>query len=214
MIYNYLNLANSHKVFIECIFIIFITVYLFNKLNISIKGVLGFFVGIIIAWFYYDKIISIKNAKSNNIEKLKEEMPILKTLNNEEDLILFYYNNKNLANYDIINYYESINNAKLFVEVYNRIMNGTDLAHYQYDILEKHMILCLNHFNKIEFNVPNQNNVNIYLKKNLEILNTILSKYLNKIIFYLNKNKDTDVFVKKNDLNPKVKEFNKFNYII
>jgi len=214
MIYNYLNLAHSHKVFIECIFIIFITVYLFNKLNISIKGVLGFFVGIIIAWFYYDKIIFIKSAKNNNIEKLKDEMPILKSLNNENELILFYYNNNNLINYDVINYYESINNAKLFVKVYNGIMSDTVLPYYQYDILEKHMILCLNHFNKIEFNIPNQNNVNIYLKQNLEILNTILSKYLNKIIIHLNKNKNIDIFVKKNDLNPKVKEFNKFNYII
>ena len=140
MIYNYLNLADSHKVFIECIFIIFLSVYLFNKLNISIKGVLGFFVGIIAAWFYYDKIISIKNNKNNNLEKIKKEFPILKPLNDESDLILFYYNNKNLSNYDIINFYESINNAILFIEVYNRIIKGTQLGHYQYDILEKHMI--------------------------------------------------------------------------
>jgi len=214
MIYNYLNLTDSHKVFIECIFIIFLSVYLFNKLNVSIKGVLGVFVGIIIAWFYYDKIISIKKQKNKNLDEMKQQIPILKSLNDETDLILFYYNNKNLSNYDIINYYQSVNNAILFIEIYNRIMKNTQLGYYQYDVLEKHMILCLQHYNKIEFSISNQKDVNNYLKHNLENLNSILSKYMNKVILHLNKNNTTDIFVKKNDLNPKVKEYNKYDYII
>jgi len=215
MINNYLNLADSHKVFIECILIIFLSVYLFNKLNVSLKGVLGFFVGLIFAWLYYDKIISIKKQKNNNLDDIKKQFPILKSLNNENDLILFYYNNKNLANYDIINYYQSINNAILFVEVHNRIMMNTQLGYYQYDVLEKHMILCLQHYNKIEFSISNQKDINNYLKNNLEALNKILSKYMNKVILHLNKNTTTtDIFVKKNDLNPKVKEYNKYDLII
>ena len=77
------------------------------------------------------------------------------------------------------------------------------------------MILCLQHYNKIEFSISNQKDVNIYLKSNLESLNKILSKYMNKVILHLNKNNTTtDIFVKKKDLNPKVKEYNKYDLII
>ena len=93
-------------------------------------------------------------------------------------------------------------------------MKNTQLGYYQYDVLEKHMILCLQHYNKIEFSISNQKDVNNYLKHNLENLNSILSKYMNKVILHLNKNNTTDIFVKKNDLNPKVKEYNKYDYII
>jgi len=214
MIYNYLNLADSHKVFIECILIIFVSIFLFNKLNISMKGILGFFIGIIFAWFYYDKIVSIKQSKNNNIEEIKKEIYILKPLNNENELILFYYNNKTLINYDVINFYESVNNAIAFIEVYNRIMMDTQLAYYQYDILEKHMILCLEHYSKIEFSISNQKDINKYLKYNLDNLNKILSKYMNKVILHLSKNTTTDIFTKKQPLNPKVKEYNKYDNII
>lgn len=212
MIYNYLNLEKSKKVYLECIVIIFISVFIFSRLNINFKGIIGFMIGIFIAWIYYDKIVSLNNNKLIEIEDIKNKIPLLKSLN-DYDLIKFYYDNRSLINYDVVNYYQSINNAILFIEVYDRITKNSQLGHFQYDILEKHMLLCLKNFSNIEFNIPNQKEVVVYIRQNLNNLNIILSKYLNKAYIHLKQTDNIDIFHKKEKFNLKVKEYNKYDYI-
>ena len=104
MIYNYLNAVKSTH-FIICILIIFLRVFLINKSNITIKGVIGLFFGILISWYYIDKIITDDN-KQDNIKLIIKEIPLLKLLQNENQLINLYFTNKTLRQYDIINYNE------------------------------------------------------------------------------------------------------------
>ena len=213
MIYNYLNLEKSKKVYLECIVIIFLSVFVFSRLNINFKGVLGFGLGLFFSWIYYDKVVSLNKNKNEEIEIIKNEIPLLKSLN-DNDLIKFYYDNRNLINYDVINFYQSINNAILFLEVYDRILKNSQLGHFQYNVLEKHMILCLKHFSNIEFNIPNQKNVIKYLRQNLNNLNIILGKYLNIAFLHLKDLDNVDIFCKKDKFNLKVKEYNKYDYVI
>ena len=212
MIYNYLELLKSQKIFLICIFIIFISIYIFDRINIKINGTIGIFIGLIICWYLIDKKNTIKNENKNMISKIINELPILKDLEINEDFLLFYYKNKFLIDYDVINFDNSISNAISFVKVFNRIENNSKLSHYQFDILEKHRYLCLEYFKNIELNVPNQKDVIEYLRNNLNELSMILDRYLSKNLKILNSN-NYDIYYKFINTS-KVKEFNKYNYII
>ena len=207
MIYNYLELLNSPKILLICIFIIFLSVYIFKKININ-----GIFIGIAICWYYIDKKIAIKNKNKNMTLKIINELPILRELEDYEDLTLFYYKNKSLIDYDIINFNNSISSAISFTKVFKRILNKSELSHYQFDILEKHRYLCLEYFKNIELNIPNQKNVIEYLRNNLHELSIILNKYLTENLKILNNN-NYDIYYKFINTS-KVKEFNKYSYII
>mgnify|MGYP000957823496 CR=1 FL=1 len=210
MIYNYLNAVKSTH-FIICILIIFLTVFLINKSNITIKGVIGLFFGILISWYYIDKIITDDN-KQDNIKLIIKEIPLLKLLQNENQLINLYFTNKTLRQYDIINYNESIQHANAFIEVYNRIMNNTDLVYSQYNVLEKHFYLCIEKFKQIEYNIPNQKNIREYLNNTNNKLYDILQKYINTVNDKLEKNINIDINTKIN-FNHKIKAYNQFNYL-
>jgi hypothetical protein len=212
MIYKYLELIKSQKILLICIITIFISIYIFDRISINYNGTLGIFIGLIICWYLIDKKITIKNENKNMISKIIKELPILKELETYEDFLLFYYKNKSLIDYDIINFDNSILNAINFIKVYKRIENKSKLSHYQFDILEKHRYLCLEYFKNIELNIPNQKDVVEYLRNNIDELSLILNKYLNKNLKLLNSN-NYDIYYKFINTS-KVKEFNKYDYII
>lgn len=212
MIYKYLESIKSQKIFLICIFTIFISIYIFNRININYNGTIGIFIGLIICWYLIDKKITIKNENKYMTSKIIEELPILKELESYHDFLLFYYKNKSLIDYDIINFDNSVSNAISFIKVFERIENKSKLFHYQFDILEKHRYLCLEYFKNIELNIPIQKNVVKYLRSNLEELSIILDKYLNKNLKLLNNN-NYDIYYKFINRS-KVKEFNKYDYII
>ncbi len=212
MIYKYLELIKSQKILLICIITIFISIYIFDRININYNGTLGIFIGLIICWYLIDKKITIKNENKNMISKIIKELPILKELETYEDFLLFYYKNKSLIDYDIINFDNSILSAINFIKVYKRIENKSKLSHYQFDILEKHRYLCLQYFKNIELNIPNQKDVVKYLRNNLDELFLILNKYLSKNLKLLNNN-NYDIYYKFVNTS-KVKEFNKYDYII
>ena len=70
------------------------------------------------------------------------------------------------------------------------------------------------YFSNIEFNIPNQKNVIKYLRQNLNNLNIILGKYLNIAFLHLKDLDNVDIFCKKDKFNLKVKEYNKYDYVI
>lgn len=212
MLYNYLESLKSQKILILCIFIIFMSMFVFDRININVKGIFGIFIGLIISWYFIDRKITIKNENKELILKIIDELPILKELENEEEFILFYYKNKVLLDYDIINFDNSVLNAINFIKVFKRIDMKSELSHYQFDILEKHRYLCLEYFRQIEYNIPNQKNIINYMKENLDELSNILNKYLNKSLKILNNDK-YDIYYKFINTS-KVKEFNKYDYII
>ena len=209
MIYNYLELLKSQKIFLVCIVIIFISIYIFDRINVNVKGTIGIFIGLIICWYFIDKKNTIKNENKNMIYEIKQELPVLKQLEDYDDLILFYFKNKSLIDYDIINFDNSISNAISFIKVFKRIISKSELSHYQFDILEKHRYLCLEYFRNIELNIPNQKNLIEYLRNNLDELSLILNKYLTNNLKILNNN-DYDIYYKFINTS-KVKEFNKYN---
>jgi len=213
MLYNYLESLKSQKILVLCVFIIFVSMYTFDRINITSKGVFGIFIGLIICWYFIDKKITIKNDNKELILKIINELPLLKDLENEEDLILFYYDNKVLLDYDIINFNNSVINAINFIKVFKRIDIGSELGHYQFDILEKHRYLCLEYFRQIEYNIPNQKNIIKYMKSNLLALSKILDKYLTKNLKKLDNDNNYDIYYKFINKS-RVKEFNKYDYII
>ena len=89
MIYNYLELLKSQKIFLVCIVIIFISIYIFDRINVNVKGTIGIFIGLIICWYFIDKKNTIKNENKNMIYEIKQELPVLKQLEDYDDLILF-----------------------------------------------------------------------------------------------------------------------------
>ena len=213
MLYNYLESLKSQKILVLCVFIIFFSMYAFDRINITVRGVFGIFIGLIISWYFIDKKITVKNENKELILKITNELPILKDLENEDELILFYYDNKVLLDYDIINFNNSIVNAINFIKVFKRIDAGSELGHYQFDILEKHRYLCLEYFRQIEYNITNQKNIIKYMKSNIFKLTKILDRYLTKNIKMLDDNSNYDIYHKFINKS-KVKEFNKYNYII
>jgi hypothetical protein len=170
MNYNYL---------IAIIFVIF-----FN-LKLEIKKII--FLIIILSYFLYNK----KLEYDQNNDKIKL-YPELKNLDNE--LINFYFDNIYLIKFDSVNFYESLNYTKIFLDLHNTIKDSP-MKYYHNDILNKYKLKSLKSFENIQYSLPLNKEVNKGLINKIKLLNKILSKY--KLKF--KENEKVNIYTKYDD---------------
>lgn len=177
MIYNYINSISSNKTLILSIIILFYVSYSVNFSNLSVKGILGIIISLVFVWYIFDKDKSLIKEHDLKIKKIIKEIPILEPLSNFEELILFYYRNKLLINYDYLNYKKSVLYCIEMTDIYTKIINEDIKNRFLYDILIKKYYQCINNFKNMEYNIHSNNLFNV-----IEELNLILSKYINEVI--------------------------------
>lgn len=211
MIYNYLNSIN-HSDYLIGILIIASTIILIDRSNISIKGTLSIFIGTFIFFLYISYNYQELEKKNDDIQKIIEKKPKLKSLKFHHDILNFYNKYKYLEQYDPSNFNDSIKNASAFFLVYERIMKDSSLKFYQFDVLQNHMKMCIDDFTNIQFNIPNQKLVISALKECVIELSIILNSKYKEVVSFLNKDKNLNIY-SKIDFDNKVKPYNSFKNI-
>ena len=184
MIYNYINSIYSKKVIFVSIIFIFYTIYSINSSNLSIKGIVGIILSLFLAWYIIDKYKSTEAKHNILINHIVNEIPILKNLINYEDILMFYYNNKDMMDNDYIHYKKSVLNCVEMINMYEYIKKNYDLKNnkyrtirYDYNILLNKYYHCINNFKSMEFNIFSYSLIN-----KAEKLNNILLYYISDII--------------------------------
>ena len=138
MIYQYINKLDC-GFFLLLLIILLCISYSINNLNYSIKGIVGILIGIIIIWFLVDKKkydLSKDKLKINNILK---KNPLLLSLKNKNEIILFYNDCIIFSTFDYSNFKKSVIYFGKFIEIYDFILksykSNSKYLSYYYDIL-------------------------------------------------------------------------------
>ena len=194
------------KDYLKYFIILFAVLLSFNVSNLNVKNILSIIIAFVLILIlnYFNNIN--ENKIQDRYKKIKKEIKFLENIY-DNDFLDFYDKNKVFMQYDIYNFKKSILNLEQFIEVYNRISMNSHLKHYQFNILEQKMYLCLHHFKSIEFNIPINKKLIEYLKDEYKNLYNLFYKYMKKTI----KNLDDDIhiFYKSPNLDL-VHEYNKF----
>ena len=187
MIYQYINKLDS-SFFLLLLIILLCISYSINNLNYSIKGIVGILIGIIIIWFLVDKKkydLSKDKLKINNILK---KNPLLLSLKNKNEIILFYNDCITFSTFDYSNFKKSVTYFGKFIEIYDFILksykSNSKYLSYYYDILLQKSDLCIYYFKNLQFTLPVYLLEDFYKKTNN--LNYILKTHINHIIFLNN----------------------------
>lgn len=190
MIYNYINSIYSKNVILTSILIVFYTIYSINNSNLSIKGIIGMILSLIIAWYIIDKDKNTTSKHDMLIKSIVKEIPILKKLIKHENILMFFYNNRDLINHDYIHYKKSVNSCIELINKYENIKKKYNLHNksyktisYDYDIALNNFYSSINNFKSMEFNV-----FNYPLANESEKLNKILLYYIDDITYMNNNN--------------------------
>jgi hypothetical protein len=216
MIYDYINSIHLKKTLILSIIIIFYTISSINSSNLSIKGIVGIIISLLLAWYIFDKEKSTIKKSNILIHNIIDEIPILKGLSNYENILMFFYNNKVLINHDYIHYKRSVYYCIEMISLYELIKkqskhkdNNYKRIKYNYDIMLNKYNHCIKNFKSMEFNVFNYPLIN----KTTD-LNNILLQYVNEIIHINNENIDTDgLKIYKNYIHNTPIEYNNSTFI-
>lgn len=181
MNYNYLK----KNYYVIIVFIIF-----FN-LKLEIKKLTFLFLAL--SYFLYIK----KNEYDEKKKKLKS-YPKLENLNDE--LLNFYSDNTYLTKFDSVNFNESLNYTKKFIELYNNITDSP-LKYYEYDLLNNYKLNSIKSFQNIEYSIPLNSFTSKKFINEINKLFNILSAYQLKIINH----KNITIYTK---FNENIKAFN------
>ena len=211
MNFNYLNSIKYNDYIIGLLIVCF-TIILIDRTNMTTNGILSLFFGISLFLLYVNYKFTIESDKSNNNELIVKEKEILEPLKNQSDILNFYNKYKYLEQYNSNNFNQSIKNAISFYKVYDRIMSNSQLKYYQFNILEKHMYLCIDYFTHIQYNIPNQKLILIELEKSINELRQILEIKFKEVIIFLQNNDNLNIYSKVNFYN-KIKPYNSFKNI-
>ena len=111
---------------------------------------------------------------------------------------------------DRYNFYKSIHNITIFLDLYKKLKNSLFLVSYKYEVLEKYMFLTIKYFSKIQFNIYlNKESINLFSKEVLKLQN-ILNRYILDANKHVNKF-NYNIFYKGN-YNESIIPYNKLNY--
>lgn len=195
--------------YLKYIILIFFVSFLIQYSNISLRGLIGIFFGLIIVSVIIYNNYNDQNKQSNYIMEIKKQIPLLKDIN-DINILEFYYKNYYLSENDRDNFKKSIKNIVIFLSLYKELKNSLLLVHYKYQVLEKYMYLAVKYFSKIQFNIYlNRESIHLFSNEVLKLQN-ILHRYALDARKYANKF-NYNLFYK-SDLNDSIIPYNKLDY--
>ena len=179
-IYNSINnIDNKYKLLFIILF--FFIIFIINRSNLNIKGIVGIIISFIIIYIFIDKLNTKKNKQYDDYNQIIKDMPVLENIRDHKILATIYYDSRTLFKYDNINMKDSILNIKSFLEIYQDIKNNIKEIKYNYDIMLKHYYLCIDSFKSIEYSITNSPQLKRHFMKQLQVLDNELQHYLNEI---------------------------------
>lgn len=189
-IYFKLSTINSSELFIYIIIII-ISITIINYYNISFKGIIGLFIGLIIAYIFYNKKILELSAYNNNL-KLKLELikPSPKLFNKYPDLINLFFNIREFYDYNNKAMENCIENVDSILQLYSDINIGIKYCDKNVDVIKILKNNALNNLHSIIFSLENNKILEKKLKKALNELHIILNYFEDNVIDICNKKID------------------------
>tara|TARA_B100000886_G_scaffold570_1_gene423 strand:- start:1210 stop:1821 length:612 start_codon:yes stop_codon:yes gene_type:complete len=190
--------------------LIFLVSFLVQYSNISVRGLIGIFFGlIIISLIIYNNFYN-ETKEKNYITQIKKKIPLLNDIN-DINILEFYYKNYYLSKNDQNNFKKSIDNIVIFLNLYQELKKSSFLINYKYEVLEKYMYLTIKYFSNIQLNIYlNKESLNLFSNEIIKLEN-ILDKYILDIKKYINKYSNYNIFYK-NNIHDSIIPYNKLNY--
>ena len=197
--------------YLKYLIMIFFVSFLFQYSNISVRGLIGIFFGIIAISLIIFNNFNNEARQKNYITEIKKELPLLSNIN-DINILEFYHRNYYLSKNDRSNFKKSIENIVIFLNLYKELKKSSFLIHYKFDVLEKYMYFTLKYFSNIQLNIYlNKEYINIFSNE-INKLQNILNKYILDIK-KINLTKSSNYNIEyKNYLNDSVIPYNKFYY--
>ena len=189
--------------------LLFFISFLVQYSNISVRGLIGIFFGVIIISLVIYSNFYNETKQKNHIMEIKKKIPLLNNIN-DINILEFYYKNYYLSKNDQNNYKKSIDNIIIFLNLYEELKKSSFLIHYKYDVLEKYMYLTIKYFSNIQLNIYlNKESLNIFSNEIIKLQN-ILDKYILDIKKYVNRSSGYNIEYK--NTFDSIIPYNKFHY--
>lgn len=189
-IYYKLAKINSSELF-NYIIIIIITITVINYFNIPIKGFIGLFVGLVIAYIYYNKK-NLESSAYNNDLQLKLELikPSPKLFDKYPELINLFFNIREFYDYNSKAITNCIKNVDSLLQIYSDINIGIKYCDKNVDVIKTLKKDALNDLHSVIFSLENNKILEKKLKKALDELHKILNYFEDNMIDSCNKEID------------------------
>lgn len=189
-LYFKLTQINSSELF-NYIIIIIITITTINYFKIPLKGFIGLFVGLVIAYIYYNKKILESSAYNNDLQlKLELIKPSPKLFNNYPELINLFFNIREFYDYNNKAITSCIENVDSLLQIYSDINVGLKYCDKNVDVIKMIKTNALNDLHSVIFSLENNKLLEKKLKKALNELHRILNYFENNMIDVCNKKID------------------------
>lgn len=189
-IYYKLAQINSSELF-NYILIIIITITVINYFNIPLKGFIGLFIGLILAYIYYNKKNLESSAYNNDLElKLQLIKPVPKFFDKYPELINLFFNTREFYDYNSKAITSCIKNIDSLLQIYSDINTGIKYCDKNVDVIKMLKKDALNDLHSVIFSLDNNKILEKKLKKTLDELHKILNYFENSMIDSCNKEID------------------------
>jgi hypothetical protein len=178
-----IDINNTDNVTLFWYAIIFIgTVYAFSRTDIKLNVVYGTFIVLIILYILNDEYTNTKKT-INDILKVKKDsiLPQVDRIGNYDDVVNFLFSIQDFYIYNAQAYEDMVQSIDEFFIFYEEVLNNNELAGEHYDVLNDKRRYSLNSLQSMIYNFPANVDYIKKLNKSINILDTLLQKYLNNV---------------------------------
>ena len=187
-LYKYIDTWDGDTLFKYITISLFMLWYL-SKKNIDLRVII-IIIGFVISYLNHRSITQLDTKQ--DIYNLKKNMikPQLEDVSEKENIINFVYSIQDLYIYNPQQYEEMINHINNFFRLYKLSFINTKTVHTNFNHMETDKRSALNALKSIIFNSPNNNDVRQKINGAVDILDSILTKYLDQISYLI----DDDIY--------------------
>lgn len=172
----------------QYIIVTIISIYLASKSNIQLKHIFGLFIGILISFYFFSQRNIYTLSDKNQLEmKLKLIYPSPQYFDIHPDLVIYFFNIREYRNYNPIAHDSALKAVDDFMHLYRDIITlGVKDCHQNIDEAVELMRHAINNIHSIIHTTPIANITHAKLEESLDVMNSILTKYLDEMVYTCN----------------------------
>jgi hypothetical protein len=170
------------KIKFKYMFILIISLIIFNKIDIKTNQIFGLLIGILI--IIYLRLDDINNNSDDSVrQEIKKNTikPEINRIKKYEDILNFLFSIQDLYIYNPEAYEELVINLELFLEIYENTKIDNKFYTQYYKIAYKVKRECLNGLNSIVYNAADKIEVRNKIEDSIVVLEGILNKYTKEL---------------------------------
>jgi hypothetical protein len=203
-VYQILNQIPQHNL-VTYIFIASVVFFILQFYQIELKHLLSFFLVILILGYLiqkdfgdFNQYVSVKKNQLKFLNKLCFDGKLWRNFGPNNDMnimpkvqesylyrnpliVEFFYNIREYSQYNLSAYVDSILHVNNIIYLHQQIIQGLQDPFSNLDVAKEEMSKSLNHLQSMIYKIPDSNVTNQKYKKSLDILQSILTRYIIEI---------------------------------